>query len=89
MILKNSENNGTEEIGLVTPTPGLDSMWDRVPKHPYTMRGLLHFATSKSVSIIRIIKQHLVFDDHFYTVVMVEVQRLRLWKMLVQEYLKK
>ena len=22
MILKNSENNGTEEIGLVTPTPG-------------------------------------------------------------------
>ena len=25
MILKNSENNGTEEIGLVTPTPGLVS----------------------------------------------------------------
>ena len=23
MTLKNSENNGTEEIGLVTPTPGL------------------------------------------------------------------
>ena len=23
-MLKNSENNGTEEIGLVTPTPGLD-----------------------------------------------------------------
>ena len=22
-ILKNSENNGTQEIGLVTPTPGL------------------------------------------------------------------
>ena len=22
-MLKNSENNGTEEIGLVTPTPGL------------------------------------------------------------------
>ena len=22
MILKKSENNGTEEIGLVTPTPG-------------------------------------------------------------------
>ena len=22
MTLKNSENNGTEEIGLVTPTPG-------------------------------------------------------------------
>ena len=21
MILKNSENNGTEEIGLITPTP--------------------------------------------------------------------
>ena len=24
MILKNWENNGTEEIGLVTPTPDLD-----------------------------------------------------------------
>ena len=24
MILKNSENNGTEEIGLVTPTPDLE-----------------------------------------------------------------
>ena len=23
-MLKNLENNGTEEIGLVTPTPGLD-----------------------------------------------------------------
>ena len=26
MILKNSENNGTEEIGLVTPTPGGDEL---------------------------------------------------------------
>ena len=23
ILLKNSENNGTEEIGLVTPTPGV------------------------------------------------------------------
>ena len=26
-MLKNSENNGTEEIGLVTPTPGLLTHW--------------------------------------------------------------
>ena len=24
-MLKKSENNGTEDIGLVTPTPGLES----------------------------------------------------------------
>ena len=37
MILKNSENNGTEEIGLVTPTPGKK----RIYITTLLMRGLL------------------------------------------------
>ena len=36
-MLKNSENNGTEEIGLVTPTP---ARWIHLRRIPHADRGV-------------------------------------------------
>ena len=38
MTLKNSENNGREEIGLVTPTPELERMYEAPKPVKYTWR---------------------------------------------------
>ena len=36
------ENNGTEEIGLVTPTPGQPGMYDHGHVHGYHRINTLH-----------------------------------------------
>ena len=48
-MLKNSENNGTEEIGLVTPTPRLHIAYKTGSFIITEMKGLLPPATSLSL----------------------------------------
>ena len=45
-MLKNSEKNGTDEIGLVTPTPGLYIAYKTGSFIITEMKGLLPHATS-------------------------------------------
>ena len=53
-MLKNSENNGTEEIGLVTPTPGIkrpDILHELVSK-PLSRLIAIRVYTSKAGKLI-------------------------------------
>ena len=65
-MLKNSENNGTEEIGLVTPTPGLYGL--RIPFDMYTdstkgcITAIIHFEYLEPNTHFKLPKLNLFHD---------------------------